>query len=85
MGYKEQFGIEAGLQGSTKIDSDLIPQSEAEPIIAKAKARKEEKRALDIQTSLQKALYQQVRKGEITAHQADMIERGAPIQYVFNK
>lgn len=83
MGYKEQFGVEAGLHRSTKLDPDLILQSEAEPIIAKAKAEKEKMRRLGIKSAFQKTLYEKVHKGEITARQADMLERGAPVQEVF--
>ena len=84
MGYKEQLGIEAGLQGGSKVSDDYIPEREQHSIIAKAKQRKEEVRNSLIVTALQKTLFDKVRKGEITARQADMIERGADPRKVFN-
>lgn len=84
MGWKEQFGIEAGLQGMSKIPDHIVSKREGDELAAKAKREQDLKKTLGITTAFQETLWEKVKKKELTPHQAEMLERGANARLVFN-
>jgi len=84
MSWKEQFGIEAGLQGGSKIPEHIVSNKEGNQIAQRAKARKEVARINEIGKAFESGLYESVQKGTITSRQAEMLSRGANPRQVFN-
>lgn len=84
MGYKEQLGVEAGLQGGAKVSDEIVPAREQAGIVSKAKREQEEKKFTLLKTALEQSLKEKVKKGEITATQAHRLERGEDPRRVFN-
>ena len=84
MNYKDNLGIEAGCR-SVKIPDHIVSTDEGREIAVKAKERISNERSTELRKCTEKSLHENVKKGNLTASQAEQISRGIPINQFFNK